>query len=127
MPVFEIKPLSELQDWMLKLESDGDYQWMGESLSKKSRYHYQRNDLPGSAGVPACSLPTQVIIGNGAGADTCDPGTVGFGLELSRRPSTNHAPDPQSEDRSQQRQDESAWMKSGTCAPDETTHHASND
>jgi hypothetical protein len=80
MPVFEIKPLSELQDWMLKLESDGDYQWMGESLSKKSRYHYQRNDLPGSAGVPACSLPTQVIIGNRQARTPAIPALWGLAL-----------------------------------------------
>src|SRR6476661_6130253 len=141
MPVFEIKPLSELQDWMLKLESDGIISGRVNRCQKNRGTTIQS---AGSAGVLACSLPTQVIMGNkrprllftntghhrerGRRGTPAFPAIWVFGCELSRRgPTTNHAPDPQSEDRSQKGQNESAWMKSSSCAPDETTHHASND
>jgi len=129
MPVFEIKPLIELHGWMLKLESDGDYQWTGESLSKKSWDQDSKERSCWERRRPRLLVTNTGHLGNGQAGTPALPSNVGFvGFELSRRgPTTNHSPDPQSEDRTEKGKNESAWMKSGICPPDETTHHASND
>src|ERR1051325_5308775 len=112
--------ISELQRARLLIVS--------ESLSKRSYGRGQKKRSSWDRRRPRLLVTNTGHHRERAGEDACAPRNVGFvDFELRRRLTTNHAPDPQSEDRSEQRQDESTRMKSGICAPDESTPHASND